>query len=343
MNFQTPGALQQTSMYDPTGGFRAGQSLMGTFSLPGAGGQPGPAPGPGAAPGSPNVPGAAPALPVPGQPGGGGSQIQAGVPGPAPNVGTPGVMGPAFNGALPQNPVLSNTQPGALTTMQPAGQPRPSDAQIRDFYLANASNPSAIFSAMQEYGVSLADIQRALGAANPANVAAMANAGQPAQGALPGPNDIYAPQLPIVNRTPQQLDTSRFDPANPFYDPYSIAGHPSTDQLLAAQRQAALLTNQQQYGDAMNNIDAAYEAKKMAAVDSANTGLRSQMQASHGLRDAELNRVANLLRSRGFSDGQMQQFLNQINEQYNQQLASSGGYLNSFRYAAPDWFDSMTP
>jgi hypothetical protein len=253
-------------------------------------------------------------------------------------------MGPNYTGgALPGNPVLTNS-PGALTTMQPAGQPRPSDVQIREFYLANASNPSAIFGAMQQYGVSIADIQRALGAADPANVAAMANAGQPMQGgALPGPNDLYTPQLPAVNRTPVQLDTSRFDPTNPFYDPYSMAGQPSTDQLLAAQRQAALLTNQQQYGDAMGLIDSAYEAKKQAAVGAANAGLRDQMQSSHGLRDAELNRVTNLMRSRGFSDGQMQQFLNQINEQYNQQLASSGGYLNSFRYAAPDWFDSMTP
>lgn len=309
------------------------------------GGQTGPAPGPGPVPGSPNVPGGAPGglAPV-----GGGLQIQAGNQVTSPNMGTPGVMGPDFTGALPGNPALSNTQPGALSSLSmahnsPGNPTRPSDAQIRAFYLANSSNPSAIFSAMQQYGVSLADIQRALGPADPSNVAAMANAGQPAQGALPGPNDLYSPQLPAVNRTPQQLDTSRFDPTNPFYDPYSMAGQPSTDQLLAAQRQAALLTNQQQYGDAMSNIDSAYQTKKMAAVDAANVGLRDQMQASHGLRDAELNRVTNLMRSRGFSDGQMQQFLNQIHQQYNDQLSRSGGYLNSFQYAAPDWFDSMTP
>lgn len=343
MNLQTPGALSQVNAYDPTGGFRAGQSLMGTFSLPGAGG---PAtaqlPNPGAAPVGVIPGGHSPALrapdtPPPGTPGL--SPMPAGL---APsNPGMPGVMGPTPDFTPQANPALTPGAPaGALTQLQPGG--RPSDEQIRAFYLANASNPSAIFSAMQEYGVTLADIQRALGAPNPANMAAMQAANQP--GALTTLSaDPYQPQLPMANRTPVQLDTSMYDPTNPFYDPYSIAGHPSTDQLLAAQRSAALLNNHQQHTDAMNNIDAAYEAKKQAAVAQANSGLRDQMQSSHGLRDAELARVTNLMRQRGFSDGQMQQFLNQINEQYNAQLANNGGYLSSFQYAAPDWFDSMTP
>lgn len=124
MTMMTPGALQQSATFDPTGGYQAGQRLMANFSLPNTSGQ---------------------------RPMGG-----------APTGFLPGVGGASGGLAGPPSgmnqPPPQASQPGAAVPQPVSAQP--SGDAVRAFIAQNYNNPQAIAAAMQQYGLTPADVQR---------------------------------------------------------------------------------------------------------------------------------------------------------------------------------------
>lgn len=82
-----------------------------------------------------------------------------------PNI-TTGAPLPAAPSGAPAGGALGSL-PGSLNFARPQPQPQaPSDDAVRAFIAQNASNPAAINSAMKQYGLSIADVQRIGGASN---------------------------------------------------------------------------------------------------------------------------------------------------------------------------------
>lgn len=133
-------------------------------------------------------------------------------------------------------------------------------------------------------------------------------------------------KAPVSTTATTPTTTSK---TSPFYDPYAMAGQPTTEQLVAAQAKANLEPDPVKRAAMLQTIDGVYESKKQHAVAAQIEQRAQQDGAARDMCGTEKERSRQLMADNGLNSAAINQAMTLIDEQF---LAAK---INAMEHGVP--------